>query len=156
MNRRRFRLHRVLAYKRQLERSAQLSLAALEAAFAAEQRALARLQQEEQAQWDLLGQLQRSSSLDVNSIVQTLYYIPFIGDIIARHQERLAEIMKHIAERREVLVARSQERRILERLEQKQAEAQQQAQARAESKAVDDITSTTYARGRAIDEGGVL
>lgn len=156
MNRRRFRLHRVLAYKRQLERSAQLSLAALEAAFAAEQRALARLQQEEQAQWEFLGQLQRSSSLDVNSIVQTLHYIPFIGDIIARHQGRLAEMMKHIAERRELLVARSQERRILERLEQKQAEAQQQAEARAESKAVDDITSTTYARDRATDEGGVL
>lgn len=150
MNRPRFRLHAVLAYKRQLERAVQLALAPLETAFAEEQRALARLQQEEQAQWELLGQLQCSSPLDVTNIEQTICYLNFIGEAITGQQEFLAQMMKRIAEHREELVARSKERRSLERLEQKQAQAQRQAQARAESKAVDDIVSTAYSRGRAI------
>lgn len=143
----RFRLQPVLDHRRRVEEQAQLEHAQAEAARQREEGALAGLRHAEESAFEELERQRFTGVLDVEALQLGMGYLDVLKLQIQRQEGIVTRVCEHVDARREHLVACMQERRVLDRLREKQLAAFSAEQNRLEAAAADEIVVMRYGRG---------
>jgi flagellar protein FliJ len=137
-----FRLQKVLNYRIRLEDQRKMELAELES------RRTVLLQERN---WLLAAQadaLRRglSATFDLVDIQLTRLYVERLDRDIARKCDEIAEMDRRVDEKREELIAASRDRRVMERLREKQEAAYMLEALRVEQKQLDEMGTAGFHR----------
>lgn len=141
-----FRLQSLLDYRRQLEDEQMRALAEVTAEEHQVREAIAALGRHREDQTAALAALMTSGTFDAEGYTQHAAYLDAIGLALDQQAVALEAAAARVAERREALVEALKDRRVLERLRNRQAEEAAIEDGRQEARAVDDMTTTRYQR----------
>ena len=141
-----FRLGQVLRLKRRQEEQQQLELKTLSEE---EQRLLSQLDSlrtKEAQQLRSISDIRHDGALDPAELVTSIAYLDSVGEAISEQLGLVASLERQVLDSRDQLLSILTEKRSLETLERKQAEAAAREASRREAKTVDDIYGARFAR----------
>ncbi len=141
-----FRLQSVLNYKSSLVDNLETEFAQLRALRKSEEEALAHLEGIVQTHTASLQKQQKNGALNCQTIELHQKYLKFLGNHVARQKVQVAEAKAHVETKREVLVKTMQDQKTLEKLKDHHVSRELLAENRRESRVVDDLVTTRYAR----------
>jgi|GEM_PF-1757276 len=141
-----FRLQSVLNYKTSMVDNLETEFAELRAAQKNEEEALAHLEAMVQEHTVSLQRQQENSTLNCQTIELHQKYLHFLHNHVARQKLRVAEAARQVEAKREELVKMMQEQKTLEKLKDHHVARERIALNRRESRVVDDLVTTRYAR----------
>lgn len=141
-----FRLQSLLDYRRQIEDGQMRALAEVTVEEQRVRDAIAALDRHREEQTSALADLMAGGTFDADGYTQRAAYLDAIGRALDQQAAALAEAMARVQERREALVAALKDRRILERLRDRQAEDAAAEEGRAEARGVDDMVMARHQR----------
>jgi flagellar protein FliJ len=145
MARFRFRLQTVLEHRQRLEEMAQLEHAQAQASQAREEGVLARLKQAEDDGFSVLERQRMTGKLDIESLQLGMGYLDALKVQIQRQDQVVDRVRRHTASRREALVDAMQQRKVLDRLKEKQQQDHQAAESHREAVALDEMVTMRHA-----------
>jgi flagellar FliJ protein len=140
-----FRLQSVLSYKEKREEVVETELAHLRQACRTEEEGLARIQEQENAVIDGMSRMQRESvRVDVVGMEQRLSYLNLLGERADVQTGKVEQARKQVEGKREELVVASQEKRVLEKLKERDAREAFTGARRAEDRVNDEISIVQF------------
>jgi len=141
-----FRLEQVLRHRANMEELKERALAEVEAQLVREQGVLDGLTA---LQTDVLNDLATLQQAAFDGVQRDLYqqYLTWLSAEQAREHRLLAELEALRDAKRAELVAASQDRRIAEKLKEREFGAYMQGVARADQQALDEVATNAFARG---------
>lgn len=141
-----FRLQSLLDYRRQLEEEQTRALAEVTAEEQRVRDAIAALDRQREDQTAGLAALMTQGTFDAEGYAQRAAYLDAIGLALDQQALALAAAAERVRERREALVEALKDRRVLERLRDRQAEEAAIEDNRHEARDVDDLTTSRHQR----------
>jgi flagellar protein FliJ len=142
----RFKLQSVLELKIKLEDEEKRKLGELIALQAREEQVLYQLQQQRAAMIQEFKDKQCSGGINVTELQMYAYTIEKLKNDIINQQLRLREIAIRIEEQRQRLIEATQEKKIYEKLKEKQQEAWIAEEEYEEKKLIDELATIKFAR----------
>lgn len=142
----RFRLQSLLDFRRQVEDEQARALAEVTAEERRVRDAIAALGRHREEQTSALAALMGSGTFDTEGYTQRAAYLDAIGLALDQQAAALNETMVLVQERRAALLAALTDRRILERLRDRQAEEAAAEDGRQETRDVDDLVMSRHQR----------
>ncbi|TAJ19704.1 MAG: flagellar export protein FliJ [Dehalococcoidia bacterium] len=143
-----FRLQSLLEFRRQVEDE---QARALGQVLAEEQRireAIEALNLRREEQTTALAALMSGGTFDTEGYTQHAAYLDALGRTLDQHASALDAAMALVVERRAALVEALKDRRVLERLRDRQAEEAAVEDNRHEARDVDDLVMSRHQRGQ--------
>jgi flagellar protein FliJ len=140
----RFRLQTVLEHRQRLEEMAQLEHAQAQASQTREEGVLSRLKRAED---DGFGELERqrmTGRLDIEALQLGMGYLDALKVQIQRQDQVVDRVRRHTVARREQLVDAMQQRKVLDRLKEKQLQDHRAAENHRETVETDDIVTMRH------------
>jgi flagellar protein FliJ len=144
----RFRLQALLDFRRQLEDEHARALAEVTAEEQRVRNAIEALNHHRDEQTSALAALLASGTFDAEGYTQRAVYLDALGLALDQQAAALADAMTRVQERRAALLAAVTDRRVLERLRDRQAGEAAVADARHEARDVDDLVMSRHQRGQ--------
>ncbi len=144
----RFRLQSLLDYRRQLEDEQARAFAEVTAEEQRVRAAIDALNRHRDEQTSALAALMASGTFHTDGYTQRAGYLDALGLALDQQATALAEAMTRVQERRAALLAAVTDRRVLERLRDRQADEAAVADARHEARDVDDLVMSRHQRGQ--------
>ena len=141
-----FRLGQVLRLKRRQEEQQQLELKTLSEEELRLRSQLDSLRAKEAQQLRSIVHDRNNGALDPAELAASVAYLDSVGEVIDEQVGLVASIEQQVLDSREQLLSILSEKRSLETLERKQAEAAAREANRREAKTVDDIYGARFAR----------
>lgn len=141
-----FRLGQVLRLKRRQEEQKQLELMTLSEEEQRLRSQLDSLQAKEEQQLRSISDVRNNGALDPAELAASIAYLDSVGEAIGEQLGLVASLEQRVLDSREQLLSILTEKRSLETLERKQAEAAAREASRREAKTVDDIYGARFAR----------
>ena len=141
-----FRLQALLDYRRQLEEQQTLRLATVEGERREAQMLLDDLHVRREEQCRRLDRLAQAQPLDAYRMREAVAYLGLVEAAIGRQVEALREVEARVREQRDLLMEAVRERRVLERLRDRQAAEAQLEADRAEARRTDEIAMSRFGR----------
>jgi len=148
-----FRLQALLDYRHQLEERQMVRLGAVEAERGAAQDLLEELHLRREEQCRRLDQLGQAQSLDAYRMREAVAHLGLIEAAIARQREALQEVEARVDAQRDRLMEAVRDRRVLERLRDRQAAAARLESDRVEARRADEIVTGRFGRSDAESVG---
>jgi flagellar FliJ protein len=142
-----FRLQSLLDFRRQLEDEQARALAEVTAEEQAVRAAIVSLNQHREEQTSGLA-LMASGTFDADGYTQRAAYLDAIGQALDQQAAALGEAMARAQERRAALLEALTDRRVLERLRDRQAEEAALEGGRCEARDVDDLVMSRHQRAQ--------
>ena len=140
-----FRLQPVLSYKEKREELVETELAHLRQACHQEEAGLARIQDQENQVIDGMSRMQRESvRVDVAGMEQRLSYLSLLGERADIQTGKVEEARNLVEGKRQQLVVASQEKRVLEKLKERNAQDAFTGARRAEDRVNDEISIVQF------------
>lgn len=140
-----FRLQPVLSYKEKREEMVETELAHLRQACRQEEAGLASIQEQENQVIDGMSRLQRDSvRVDVAGMEQRLSYLSLLGERADVQTGKVEDARKQVEGKRQELVTASQEKRVLEKLKERNAQEAFTGARRADDRANDEISIVQF------------
>lgn len=141
-----FRLQSLLDYRRQLEDGHALALAEVTAEEQRVRAAIAALDRHREEQTAALAALAGGGAFDTEGYTQRAAYLETIGQALGQQAAALEAAAARVRERRAALAEALKDRRVLERLRERQAEEGAVEDGRHEAREVDDMVMTRHQR----------
>jgi flagellar FliJ protein len=140
-----FRLQPVLSYRERREETVETELAHLRHACRQEEDGLARIQEHENEVMDGMSRLQRESALvDAAGMEQRLSYLSLLGDRADVQTDRVEDARRQVEGKRQELVVASQEKRVLEKLKERNDQEALTGARRADNRTNDEISIVQF------------
>lgn len=141
-----FRLQALLDYRRQLEDEQMRALAEVTVEEQRVRDAITALDRHREEQTAALAALVAGGTFDAEGYTQRAAYLDAIGLALDQQAAALEAAAARVRERREALVEALKDRRVLERLRDRQAEEAAVEGGRHEARGVDDMMMTRHQR----------
>ncbi|RJQ11860.1 MAG: flagellar export protein FliJ [Dehalococcoidia bacterium] len=141
-----FRLRSLLDYRRQLEDEQMRALAEVTAEEQRVRDAIAALDRHREDQTAALAALMTSGTFDAGGYTQRASYLEAIGIELDQQVAALEAAAARVSEQRAALVEALKDRRVLERLRDRQAAEAAIEDGRQEARVVDDMTTSRHQR----------
>lgn len=141
-----FGLQTVLEHKQRLEDLAQQEFAQAQATQTREEQSLKRLVDDEHAAVDELERQRFTGVLDMESLQIGMRYLDTLKAQIQRQEQVVIRVRRVADGKRDQLMTRMQERKVLERLKEQQRDAFQAEQNRLEAIELDDMVIMRHGR----------
>lgn len=141
-----FRLQSLLDYRRQLEDEQMRALAEVTAEEQRVREAIAALDRHREDQTAALATLMTGGTFDAEGYTQRAAYLDAIGVALDQQAAALEAAAVRVSEQRAALVEALKDRRVLERLRDRQAEEAAIEDGRQEARVVDDMTTSRHQR----------
>ena len=141
-----FQLQPVLWYKEKLEETRRQELAELQEDHRRQLADLLELQRQHIDHVERLRDRQSRHRLDVEYILQEMQFLTGIARAVEIQAQRVEEAGKRVEDKRLELVGIAQEKKMLEKLKDKQHLEFLDAQKKEEAKQVDEIVTTRFSR----------
>ncbi len=141
-----FRLGQVLRLKRRQEEQQQLELKTLSDEEQRLRSQLDSLRAREEQQLRSVVDVRNHGAIDPAELAASVAYLDSVGEAINEQLGLVASVEQQVLDSREQLLSILTEKRSLETLERKQAEAAAREASRREAKTVDDIYGARFAR----------
>jgi flagellar protein FliJ len=142
-----FRLQTVLEHKQRLEELAQLDHAQAQAAQVREEGSLGQLQQAEDNGFSELERQRFAGRLDIESLRFGMTYLDALKVQITRQEQVVDRVRKATDAKREHLVGAMQDRKVFDRLKEKQRSDFDREAARRETADLDEMVVMRHGRG---------
>ncbi len=142
----RFKLQSVLELKVKLEDDEKRKLADLIALQAREEQVLAKLHYDRESRIQEFKEKQGSGGINVTELQMYAYIIEKLKNDIINQKLRLKEIAIRVEEQRQNLIKATQEKKIYEKLKEKQQEAWTAEEEFEEKKLMDELSTIKFAR----------
>lgn len=133
-----FTLEKVHSYRNKLEDQLKLELAKLRHYQEKEQSALKLYQQQRDSYLDVNG------NLTLNEMLQKEVYLQALDARIANQKEKVAKVSKQVLQKKEQVQSAMKERKILDRLRERQLNAFKYKEDKKEQKEIDDLAINRY------------
>lgn len=143
-----FRLQALLDYRRQLEDEQMRALAEVTVEEQRVRDAISALHRHREEQMHALAALVAGGTFDAEGYTQRAAYLDAVGQALDQQAAVLEATAARVRERREALVEALKDRRVLERLRDRQAEEAAVEDGRHEARGVDDMMMTRHQRPR--------
>lgn len=143
-----FRLQSLLDYRRQLEDEQSLALAEVAAEERRVREAMMALERQREEQTAALRTLVVGGVFDAEKYTQRAAFLDVVGRAFDEQAAALEEATMRVVERRQALVEALTDRRVLERLRDRQAEAAAIDDGRHEARDVDDMVMARHQRAK--------
>ncbi len=144
-----FRLQPVLSYKEKKQELIETELATLRHACQQEEQGLERMKAKEAETIDAMSQWQQDNQrVDVGAAGQRLTYLNWLSKSVDQQSVRVDEAREVVEGKRQELVVASQEKKVLEKLKERDALLAGLAERRADSRTSDEIAIMQYHRRR--------
>jgi len=143
-----FRLQKVMEFKEEIERQRMLDLGKAKKRVSAEDRKLEQLWQKDS---ECRKQIEdKEKEYIINPVEMNLYYryLKKLGTDMESQKERIQAAKSKMEENRQILIAATKERKILEKLKEKRCFAYITGIARKEQVILDDLANTAFIRRR--------
>lgn len=152
-----FRLQALLDYRKQLEEQQMLRLATVEGERRAAQLLLDDIRDQREQQCRRLDRLAQERPLDAYRMREAVTYLGLIEAAIVGQAEVVREAEGRVQQERALLAGAMRDRRVLERLREKQTAAERLAADRAEARRTDELVTSRFGRfgAEAVGEGGM-
>lgn len=143
-----FRFQSLLDYRRQLEDEQSLALAEVAAEERRVREAMTALERQREEQTAALRTLVVGGVFDAEKYMQRAAFLDVVGRALDEQAAALEEAAMRVVERREALVEALTDRRVLERLRDRQAETAAIDDGRHEARDVDDMVMARHQRAK--------
>lgn len=141
-----FRLRSLLEYRRQVEDDQARALAGVTAEEQRIREAIMAINRHREEQTSALAALMGGGALDTEGYAHHATYLDALGLALDQQATALQAAMVQVSERRAALVEALKDRRILERLRDRQAEEAAVENGRIEARDVDDLVMSRHQR----------
>ncbi len=152
MARFKFRLEKVLEVRRRKEEEKEKELASLKKELRREEEFLEKLRKETSLIAERIGAFQKvdDESLNLEELRREYDYLEVLRNKITRHLNTVEKLMIKIEEKRKELIEASKERKIMEKLKDKQYRKFRSEEERKERKVLDEIGTLNYNHKRVL------
>ncbi len=141
-----FRLETILKYRRKLEEGVQLEFSQVQNELMVGQRRLVALNDEQSGQLATVIELERPGLVDISGIRDGFAYIEFLDRSIIHQRDTITNVNDRLEAKRQDLIAAMKNRKVLEKLKERQHEKYLDWVKRSEAQLADDIVTSRYGR----------